>query len=67
MSDLPHIPCIRLGKDYRSLDESQVCGYRDGKSYATLSQVNAGIVRRDLAKIDQARAALKAFKIFFLL
>ena len=61
MSDLPHIPCIRLGKDYRSLDESQVCGYRDGKSYATLSQVNAGIVRRDLAKIDQARAALKAF------
>ena len=35
--------------------------YRDGATKATVSQVNAGVVRRDLQRIDEARAALRSF------
>ena len=34
---------------------------RDGSVRATLSQVNAGIIRRDLLKLGQAREALQKF------
>ena len=57
----PHIPCLRLGKEYRSFNESEVKDYRDGSVKATMSQVNAGIIRRDLQKIGQAREALEKF------
>ncbi len=58
-SQTPHIPCLRLGKPYRSLNQSEVLDYRDGKIRATLSQVNAGVMRRDLQRIASARAALQ--------
>lgn len=57
----PHIPCLRLGKEYRSFNESEVKDYRDGTVKATMSQVNAGIIRRDLRNIGKAREALKNF------
>ena len=57
----PHIPCLRLGEEYRSFNESEVKDYRDGSVKATMSQVNAGIIRRDLQKIGQARDALEKF------
>ena len=57
----PHIPCLRLGKEYRSFNESEVKDYRNGAVKATMSQVNAGVIRRDLLKIDQAREALQKF------
>jgi len=56
-----HIPCLRLGVPYRSLNQSEVKDYRDGSVKATLSQVNAGVIRRDLKSIDQARDALQKF------
>ena len=54
----PHIPCLRFGEPYRSFNESEVNDYRDGSTKATLSQVNAGIIRRDLKQIAKAREAL---------
>ncbi len=57
----PHIPSLRFGKEYRSFNESEVKDYRDGSVKATMSQVNAGIIRRDLQKIGQAREALEKF------
>ena len=57
----PHIPCLRLGEEYHSLNESEVKDYRDGSVKATMSQVNAGIIRRDLLKIGKAREALQKF------
>ena len=57
----PHIPCLRLGEDYHSLNESEVKDYRDGSVKATMSQVNAGIIRRDLLNIGKAREALQKF------
>ena len=55
---VPHIPCLRLGKPYVSLSQSSVNDYRDGSAKATLSQVNAGVIRRDILRLDVAREAL---------
>ena len=59
--NIPHIPCLRLGESYQSLNHSEVQDYRDGSVRATLSQVNAGIIRRDLLKLGHAREALQKF------
>ena len=56
---IPHIPCLRLGKEYRSFNQSEVKDYRDGSVKATMSQVNAGVVRRDLMQIQKACDALQ--------
>jgi len=58
---IPHIPCLRLGKQYKSFNQSEVKDCLDGSVKATMSQVNAGIIRRDLLQIDQAREALRKF------
>ena len=55
----PHIPCLRLGKEYRSFNESEVKDYRTGSVKATMSQVNAGVIRRDLLQIEKASDALQ--------
>ena len=57
----PHIPCLRLGDPYVSLNQIEVTDYRDGAVKATVSQVNAGVIRRDLERMDEARAALCKF------
>ena len=57
----PHLPCLRFGEAYHSFNESEVKDYRDGSTKATLSQVNAGIIRRDLMQIGKAREALARF------
>ena len=41
----PHIPCLRLGDPYVSLNQIEVNDYRDGSVKATVSQVNAGVIR----------------------
>lgn len=61
MRTTPHLPCLRLGQPYQSLNHSEVIDYRDGTIRATLSQVNPGVIRRDLKKIGSARAALQKF------
>jgi acyl-CoA reductase-like NAD-dependent aldehyde dehydrogenase len=58
---LPHLPALRKGKPYESLDQIEVKDHRTGEVLATVSQVNAGIIRRDLNRIGEARAALKKF------
>lgn len=57
------IPALRRGRPYESLEKSKVADYRTGAVLATLSQVNAGIVRKDLAKFSESRAALKNFSV----
>src|SRR6201996_5639346 len=61
MTDLAHIPALRRGKNYESLDKLNLVDHRTGKPLVTISQVNAGIIRKDLAKIGESRAALKKF------
>ena len=57
--DRPHLPALRLGRAYESLEKIDVCDHRSGEPVATVSHVNAGIVRRDLVGLEVARAALK--------
>lgn len=61
MTSLPHLPALRLGRAYASLDQVETRDCRTGAPVARVSQVNAGIIRKDMAKIGQAKAALKKF------
>ena len=63
MSDIPHLPVLRLGRSYDSLDKTEVKDHRSGEVKAVVSQVNAGIVRRDLGKLAASRAALRRFTV----
>ncbi|MCP3914662.1 MAG: aldehyde dehydrogenase [bacterium] len=47
---LPHIPVLRAGKEYESLDRKELAGFADGQSLVSISQANAGIVRRDMRR-----------------
>ncbi|MHC1769981.1 MAG: aldehyde dehydrogenase family protein [Verrucomicrobiia bacterium] len=60
MNPVPHIPALRLGRSYESLDQLPVVDHRTGQPLATLSQINAGIVRKDLQRVSEARAALES-------
>lgn len=57
-----HLPSLRLGPAYESLDQVELADYRNGKKVASVSKVNAGLIRRDLNKIAAARDALKRFR-----
>ena len=59
MPALPHLSALRRGKPYASLDQVTVNDCRTGEPLARLSQVNAGIIRKDLSRISEARFALK--------
>lgn len=56
---LAHIPALRRGKPYASLEQANVNDCRTGETLARLSQVNSGVIRKDLARISESRAALK--------
>ncbi len=55
---VPHLPILRKGTPYRSLDVARAVHYRTQETIAEVSQANLGLIRRDL--LDQAgpRAAL---------
>ena len=61
MSTVPHLPVLRLGRSYDSLDKLEVKDHRSGEVKAVVSTVNAGIIRKDLQKIAASRGALKRF------
>jgi hypothetical protein len=61
MTPVPHLPVLRLGRAYESLDQIAVKDHRTDQVKATVSSVNAGILRKDLQKIAASRAALKQF------
>ena len=67
MTAVPHIPALRRGRPYESLDQLEVKDYRTSEVRAKISHVNAGIIRKDLARIAESRAALKALPIARLL
>src|SRR5688500_4835631 len=58
-----HIPILRHGVPYKSLDVIRVPHHRTRETFAEMSQANGGIIRRDLRDETQAeaRAALARF------
>jgi hypothetical protein len=55
-----HVPILRHGRPYRSLDVSRAAHYRTGEPFVEVSQANTGLIRRDLHGQAEARAALAA-------
>ncbi len=45
---VPHIPILRRGQPYDSLDRAELTAVRDDKPMATVSLANAALIRRDL-------------------
>jgi len=60
MSAAPHIPVLRSGEEYTSLDVVEVTGHRDGAVLARVSQANAGLIKRDLRRLGERASALRA-------
>jgi acyl-CoA reductase-like NAD-dependent aldehyde dehydrogenase len=58
-----HIPLLRRGEPYKSLDVVRVAHHRTREPFVEISQANAGLIRRDLAGQERARAALAAFSV----
>ena len=56
-----HIPILRKGTPYKSIDVARVPHYRTRETFVEMSQANAGLIRRDLLEQDKMRAALTAF------
>ena len=61
--DVPHLPVLRLGRSYESLDKLDIKDHRTGEVKAYVSSINAGILRKDFRKLGEARAALKKFSV----
>lgn len=55
------IPVIRWGKEYDSLEKSNIEHFATGEPIASVSQANGGLVARDMRKAQLARDALKQF------
>lgn len=56
-----HIPIVRKGESYRSVDVARVPHFRTRETFVEISQANAGLIRRDLLDQETGRRALEAF------
>ena len=60
-----HIPILRHGVPYKSLDVIRIPHHRTRETFAEMSQVNPGIIRRDLRDEPQADAREALAKLSF--
>src|SRR5215204_2021683 len=56
-----HIPILRHGNPYKSLDVARVPHHQTREIFVEVSQANAGLIRRDLGHQDIAQASLSKF------
>jgi acyl-CoA reductase-like NAD-dependent aldehyde dehydrogenase len=63
--DMIHIPILRHGVPYKSLDVIRIPHHRTRETFAEMSQVNPGIIRRELRDESQAEARATLAKIPF--
>ncbi len=55
---IPHIPILRWGVPYESLDVQDVRDHRTGELIARMSIANPGLIRRDLRSMRRSRECL---------
>ena len=53
-----HLPVLRWGQPYSSLDVDDVRHFSTGESIATVGRANGGLIQRDMRKAGRARALL---------
>ena len=57
------ISAVRWGQPYESLDKQNIVHFLSGEPIAEVSQINGGIVTRDMRTAHKARATLREFSI----
>jgi hypothetical protein len=55
-----HLPVLRRGRPYRSVDAVRVPHFRSREPFVEVSQANVGLIRRDLRDQESMRAPLAA-------
>jgi acyl-CoA reductase-like NAD-dependent aldehyde dehydrogenase len=58
-----HIPILRWGQPYRSVDRTIVPHFRTREPFVEMSQANVGLIRRDLRHQGEVRARLAAVAV----
>ncbi len=53
-----HLPLLRAGRPYRSLDVARLTDVRSGEPVVEVSQANPGLIARDLGRVAEGRRAL---------
>src|ERR1051325_3015289 len=56
-----HIPILRRGTEYKSIDVAHVSHHQTRETFVEISQANAGLIRRDLTQQDIATKSLGRF------
>ncbi|MCZ6680648.1 MAG: aldehyde dehydrogenase family protein [Candidatus Poribacteria bacterium] len=62
-----HIPILRAGKPYKSLNLARVTHIKTGAPLAMVSQANRGLIAKDLCTIAESKRALEALSVSELL
>ncbi len=58
-----HLPVLRWGQPYTSMDVDQVVHFATGEPIAKVSRANGGLIQRDMRKAERARQALRDIPI----
>jgi acyl-CoA reductase-like NAD-dependent aldehyde dehydrogenase len=58
-----HIPVLRWGQSYTSLETDTVVHFVDGEPIAKVSRANGGLIQRDMRKAERAREVLREIPI----
>lgn len=58
-----HLPILRWGQPYDSLEKDEVLHFSTGEPIATVSRANGGLIQRDARKAQRARDVLRAIPI----
>jgi hypothetical protein len=58
-----HLPILRGGKPYKSLNVTRTPHFRTREPFVEISQANPGLVRRDLLNAEQTWRILQGFRV----
>ena len=58
-----HLPILRWGQPYDSLEKDEVVHFSTGEPMATVSRANGGMIQRDARKAQRARDVLREIPI----
>jgi acyl-CoA reductase-like NAD-dependent aldehyde dehydrogenase len=58
-----HLPILRWGQPYDSLEKDEVVHFSTGEPIATVSRANGGLIQRDARKAQRARDVLRDIPI----
>src|SRR6188474_2573749 len=58
-----HLPVLRWGQPYTSMDVDQVLHFSTGEPIAKVSRANGGLIQRDMRKASRARDVLREIPI----